>query len=116
MIKVIVVGSESFNDKAKLKEECNKALSKQPTVEIVVNGTKGTSFIAQEYATEKKYKTKVIVADRAKYGDNAGKIRNAEMVEYADAMIAFWDGEHKGTEHIIKIAQLVKMKLKVVRV
>ena len=31
------------------------------------------------------------------YGISAGFIRNAEMGDFADAAIIFWDGESKGT-------------------
>ena len=37
-----------------------------------------------------------------KYGKSAGFIRNAEMGEYADALIAFWDGVSPGTKHMIQ--------------
>ena len=36
------------------------------------------------------------------YGKSAGFIRNAEMGEYADLAICFWDGKSKGTFHMIK--------------
>ena len=28
-------------------------------------------------------------------------IRNHEMVEYADALVAVWDGKSRGTQHMI---------------
>ena len=36
------------------------------------------------------------------YGKSAGFIRNADMGAYADAAIIFWDGESKGTKHMIQ--------------
>ena len=32
---------------------------------------------------------------------SAGYIRNAEMGRFADLLIAFWDGESRGTKHMI---------------
>lgn len=32
----------------------------------------------------------------------AGYIRNEKMAQYADVLIAFWDGESRGTKHMIE--------------
>ena len=36
-----------------------------------------------------------------KFGRRAGMLRNADMAEQAQALVAFWDGESKGTKHMI---------------
>jgi len=46
-------------------------------------------------------------------GKAAGFIRNAEMAEYADALIAFWDGRSKGTKHMIDLAKKHGLKVKI---
>jgi len=38
-------------------------------------------------------------------GKHAGLLRNAVMAEYADALIAVWDGTSRGTKHMIKEAK-----------
>jgi len=40
-----------------------------------------------------------------KYNVAAGPQRNAKMAEYADALIAIWDGKSKGTQGMIRLAQ-----------
>lgn len=47
----------------------------------------------------------VINADWEKHGRAAGPIRNQQMVNEADALIAIWDGESKGTAGIIGMAR-----------
>ena len=37
------------------------------------------------------------------HGKKAGYLRNVDMAEYADALVAFWDGKSKGTGHMIDI-------------
>ena len=37
------------------------------------------------------------------------------MAENADALVAFWDGKSKGTEHMIKTANEKKLDVRVVR-
>ena len=39
----------------------------------------------------------VVAHDKA-----AGPIRNRQMAEYADYLIAFWDGESRGTRNMIE--------------
>ena len=49
-----------------------------------------------------------ISADWDYYGKAAGFIRNIEMADNADALIAFWDNKSKGTGHMIKTMQMKK--------
>lgn len=39
--------------------------------------------------------------DWKKYGKRAGMVRNAEMAEIADELVAIWDGESRGTAAMI---------------
>jgi hypothetical protein len=39
-------------------------------------------------------------ADWKKQGKAAGPIRNAQMADYADFCVAFWDGVSSGTKHM----------------
>lgn len=43
-------------------------------------------------------------ADWEQYGRSAGVRRNAQMAQYADALIAVWDGESRGTKSMINLA------------
>lgn len=44
-------------------------------------------------------------ADWEKYDRRAGYIRNQQMADYAEALIAVWDGESRGTKHMIDCAK-----------
>lgn len=48
-------------------------------------------------------------ADWKKHGRSAGPIRNAEMAENADALIAIWDGKSRGTMSMIREARKRKL-------
>ena len=50
-----------------------------------------------------------------KYGKRAGYRRNEQMAEVADGLIAFWDGQSKGTKHMIDIMTEKNLPTKVVR-
>ena len=47
------------------------------------------------------------------FGKRAGYIRNQEMANNADALVAFWDEESKGTRHMIEIAKKQNLAVRV---
>jgi hypothetical protein len=56
---------------------------------------------------------KIFPAQWSIYGKGAGYIRNREMAQYADALIAFWDGKSKGTKNMIDEAKKQGLIIKV---
>lgn len=46
-----------------------------------------------------------------KHGKAAGPIRNTLMANNADALIAIWDGQSKGTKHMIDTATKLNLKV-----
>lgn len=83
--------------------------------EIVSGGASGVDTFAQMIAKEYGFPLKVMNADWDKYGRKAGYIRNSEMAEYADALIAIWDGKSPGTKMMIDIAQKKGMPVEIYR-
>jgi hypothetical protein len=53
------------------------------------------------FATDYIKDLKRFPADWDTHGRAAGVIRNKQMAEYGDMLIAFWDGESKGTKNMI---------------
>jgi hypothetical protein len=53
----------------------------------------------------------VFKPDWNKYGKSAGFVRNKLIIENADIVFAFWDGESKGTLISINIAKELNKKL-----
>lgn len=98
-----------------LKEKCDHLLiNLLDDIEIVSGGASGADKLGERYAAEKGYTLKVFPADWANHKRSAGPIRNMEMVDYADYLIAFHDLFSRGTEHIIKIAKEKGLKVAVV--
>lgn len=52
--------------------------------------------------------------DGEKYWKGAGHYRNRQMAEYADALIAFWDGESPGTRNMINTAEKLGLAIRVI--
>ena len=68
------------------------------------------SNVALSQKREKGYKIKEFPAKWGQYGKRAGYLRNEEMANYATHCICFWDGESKGTKHMIDIAEREKLE------
>jgi hypothetical protein len=60
------------------------------------------------------YQLKLFPADWNRYGKSAGFRRNVEMSNHADALVVFWDGKSRGTQHMIREAKNKKLLLRVV--
>lgn len=70
-------------------------------VEVVSGRAKGPDTFGEWWALSHGSSIKFFPADW-KLGPKAGFIRNEQMGDYADALIAFWDGKSGGTKHMIE--------------
>jgi len=105
-MKVIIAGGREFNNYELLKSSCDRILIRQSNIEIVSGKALGADKLGEDYAKEKGYKIKEFPADWIKYKKGAGPIRNKQMAEYADGLIAFWDGQSKGTKNMKSIIEV----------
>ncbi|RMH11289.1 MAG: DUF2493 domain-containing protein [Gammaproteobacteria bacterium] len=102
MKKVVIAGSRDFHDYDLVMEKFLGLCLGQ--VEIVSGGAKGVDALGERLARELGYPLKVFPADWTKHGKAAGPIRNRQMAEYADVLVAFWDGQSPGTRNMIRVA------------
>lgn len=107
-MKIAIVGTRNLtiNDISKyLPTECT---------EIVSGGAKGIDKCATDFAVKKGLKLVEFLPRYEKYGRGAPIIRNRQIVDYADKVIAFWDGKSKGTLSVIKYCQKINKPYKVI--
>ena len=94
-MKVAIIGSRNIsvgNLADYLPEE---------TTEIVSGGAKGVDTSAREYAIKHSIKLTEFLPEYTKYKKGAPLKRNLQIIEYADIVVAFWDGKSKGTKFVI---------------
>lgn len=108
-MKTIIAGSREGAIYADLLEAV--VLCGWEITEIVSGTAKGVDKLGEGYATKFKIPLAKFPADWRKYGKSAGPIRNAEMAEYAEALIAIWDGESSGTKNMIDTAKKHGLKV-----
>lgn len=110
--RVIIAGSRNFNDYILLCNVCDFMLQNKADVLIISGTAKGADKLGEKYAFERGFKLQLFPADWS-LGKAAGYIRNEQMVQNADALIAFWDGKSKGTNHMINLAKQYNLKTKI---
>ena len=82
--------------------------------EIVSGGAKGVDWDAERYAEKMGIKLTVFLPKYDRYRGGATHIRNKQIVDYADEVLAFWDGYSRGTESVIKYCLKIGKKVSVV--
>lgn len=114
-MRVIIAGGRDFSNYKLLRQACDYMLSKAESIEIVSGTAGGADQLGEKYASERGYSIRRFPADWEKFGRAAGFKRNSEMSNYADCLIAFWDGESKGTRHMINTARKKNMQFEVIK-
>lgn len=104
-MKVIIAGGRDTHITFK-DIESQIRISDYNVTEIVEGGSSGVDTTAYKYAKYNKIPVKEFYAEWDVYGKCAGPIRNRQMAEYADALIAFPGG--KGTQDMINAMRKLK--------
>lgn len=116
LFKVIVAGGRDFSNYALLKSRLDYALQNKVSegVTIVSGAARGADSLGERYAKERGYTIDSHPAKWDEFGKSAGYIRNKEMAQSADALVAFWDGKSRGTKHMIDLAKQYGLKVIIV--
>lgn len=108
-MKVIIAGGRDFHD---YNTVLDAIIESNFNIQEVVSGmATGVDTLATRYAAAADVPLAEFPADWATHGRAAGPIRNRQMAEYADALIAVWNGKSPGTKNMIE--QATKMGLQV---
>lgn len=84
--------------------------------EIVSGGAKEIDRCAREYALKHGIALKEFLPDYERYGKAAPLKRNDEIIDYADMVLAFWDGKSRGTKYVIDKCDRLNTTVKVISV
>ena len=106
-MKVAVVGSRNLRI-----DDLGKYLPDGVT-EIVSGGARGVDTSAREYALAHDIKPTEFLPEYDKYGRSAPLRRNITIIEYADLVLAFWDGSSHGTKYVIDNCKRLGISVKV---
>lgn len=113
-MRTIIAGSRGLNDEALIDLAVKQSGFKVTTV--FSGRASGIDKAGERWAKKHKIPIKLYPADWNKYGNSAGYVRNSEMAEAADALIAIWDHASHGTHNMIRTAINKKLKVFVITV
>jgi hypothetical protein len=102
-LKTIIAGSRNITDYSVL--ETAIAASSFTITEVISGGARGVDSLGEWFANKNNLPLTIMNAEWGKYGKSAGIRRNEEMAEVGEALIALWDGESRGTAHMINCAR-----------
>lgn len=98
-MRVIIAGSRSIEDYALVKRAISKC--RFEITEVVSGGARGADLLGERWAKENGIPIRQFIPDWEGLGKKAGIMRNEQMAEYADALVAVWDGDSRGTMNMI---------------
>lgn len=108
-MKVIIAGGRDITDYELVLSAVSE--SKYEITKVISGMAQGVDKLAVRYAKENDLPLDEYWAEWNFYGAAAGPIRNRQMAQNADALIAIWDGKSRGTKNMIEEA--TKRNLKV---
>lgn len=117
-MKLIVAGGRDFTDTNRMIAELQKLVESGEitnTPELVCGMARGADLTAYNLWNEAGMVIHEFPADWDRLGKRAGYVRNTEMANFADVLVAFWDGKSKGTKHIIDIMKKLGKPVYVIR-
>lgn len=94
-MKIALIGSRNL-----IVKDLGRYLPENVT-EIVSGGARGIDACARKYAKAHGIKLKGFLPEYEKHGRSAPLKRNLQIIDYADLIIAFWDGQSRGTKFVI---------------
>ena len=100
-MRTIIAGSRTATDYTYL---CRAIESVYWWPSVVLSGTaRGADKMGERWANHNSIPIERYPADWDRYGRSAGYRRNVDMARNAEALIALWDGQSRGTKHMIDI-------------
>jgi len=106
--KLIVAGGRNFSDRVVMHMAIYRIINTSlagKDVTFVTGMARGADMLGRAIALDNGFPVVEMPADWDKHGRSAGYVRNAEMADVADGLLAFWDGSSRGTKGMIDVAR-----------
>lgn len=116
IMRLIIAGSRTITQYGFVEASIAFLGIKDDIEEIVCGMAAGVDTLGMRFAKENNIPVKQFPANWYKYNKSAGPIRNAEMAQYANALLLIWDGVSKGSKNMLEQAGQYNLKLFTVEV
>lgn len=123
-LKLIIAGGRDFNDASLMARELNKLCDNTNEgsgiysgydISVVSGMARGADALGHVLGKHSGMIVYEFPADWDRYGKRAGFLRNEAMARFADVLVAFWDGQSRGTSHMIETMQRLGKRTHVIR-
>lgn len=116
-MKYIVAGGRDFNDFLRLFDVLDKFANEHKLRTVISGCASGADTLAIKWAKDNDCwcLLEKMPADWNTYGKSAGAIRNQQMAQVGDGLIAFWDGRSHGTKDMIEKATRCSLEIHIYR-
>jgi hypothetical protein len=109
-MRIAIVGSREFSN----PEIIEAFIETLPIGDVIVTGgALGVDSMAEGFATKRGLEVKIWLPDWITYGKAAGPIRNEQIIQDSDMVVAYWNEISRGTRSSINLAIKYKKKLQV---
>ncbi|QHN71449.1 hypothetical protein [Mollivirus kamchatka] len=113
-VSLAVVGSRGFKDEGLINDVLSNVCQEYNVGRIVSGGATGPDTIGASYAQAHDMPILIHRPDWST-GRHAGLVRNSQIVEDADVILAFWDGTSRGTKDTISKARKANKRVIIVK-
>jgi hypothetical protein len=103
-MKLLIAGGRDFNDRAAMMTALQTLFEAghiDPSVELICGMARGADMLGHQIFKDAALPIHVFQPDWNGLGKRAGFVRNEQMGDVADLALIFWDGQSKGTKHMI---------------
>ena len=113
-MKLAVVGSREVDDAEFIEQKLDGYSAQRRIKAVVSGGSNGVDSIAEAWAKRHGIQMIILKPDYENYAPEiAPLMRNNQIVETCDLLLAFWGGKSKGTDYTVKEARKVNKLLAV---
>ena len=115
-MKLIIAGGRDFTDIDFMCERLDVLLrnTEEDPITIISGTARGADQLGETYARFRGYEVEHYPAQWDKYGRSAGYRRNELMASVATHCVVFWDGQSRGSKHMIDLAKKQGLELRIV--
>lgn len=123
-MRVAIVGSRGIIDHETvfhiISEYLEHNVSRDGNVSLLSGGASGVDSIVMQYAASHGidfylFKPYHMLDNTVEFSPKYFFVRNRQIVNNADKVLAIWDGESKGTKHTIEYAEKKNVPVEVVK-
>lgn len=108
-MRTIIAGSRSITEIHHVADAVR--LSGFTITVLISGGARGVDSLGEQLATQAGTPIERFIPDWKTQGKKAGYLRNTQMAEHAEQLIAIHDGLSRGTAHMIAEAKRLGLKV-----